>query len=390
MRATPQKVRRPVRRGRHEGGITKRLDRNNKVIGYQVQVRLPGGQRKTLGTVPTMREARLLAQQGQVAVASGQLRGEKRQKLDDYLTAWVESKRPGLAPTTHDSYDLNRRRLEPLIGTVRLDTLRPKDVQQAYQALTDKGLKPKSVRQVRSLLHAALQDAVRLGLVPMNVVDSTSPPRNEHHEMQTLTAPQLKTLFTTTKDDPLHAFWVLLGTTGLRLGEALGLRWPDIDLEVGTVRVQRALQRQRGKGLVFTSPKTAQSRRTLDLTKVAIQALKEHQARWEDRKEMLAARWKGTDVVFVTDIGTPLEPTRIVGRFGKLLEQACLPRIRVHDLRHTAATLALQQGVSAKVVQEMLGHSSITLTLGTYAHVLPPMRREAANRLDALFSPDEP
>jgi integrase len=229
----PQKGRHLVRRGRHEGGITKRYDRNDKLIGYQVQVRLPGGQRKTLGTVPTMREARLLAQQGQVDVASGRLSGNKRQKLDDYLCAWIASKKPGLAPSTHVSYDLNRRRLEPYCGSVRLDVLRPKDIQQAYAGLTEQGLKPKSVQQGHRLLHAALQDAVRLGLVPMNVVDSTSPPRNQLNEMKTLTAPQLLTLFKESRDDPLHALWVVLATTGLRLGEALGLRWGDIDLDAG-------------------------------------------------------------------------------------------------------------------------------------------------------------
>ncbi|MGH2442186.1 MAG: site-specific integrase [Chloroflexota bacterium] len=380
-----------MRRGRHEGGITKRLDRNNKVIGYQVQVRLPGGQRKTLGTVPTMREARLLAQQGQVDLASGRLSENKRQKLDEYLRAWIASKKPGLAPSTHDSYDLNRRRLEPYCGSVRLDVLRPKDIQQAYAGLTAQGLKPKSVRQAHRLLHAALQDAVRLGLVPMNVVDSTSPPRDQLNEMKTLTAPQLIILFRESRDDPLHALWVVLATTGLRLGEALGLRWGDIDLDAGRLSVQRALQRQSGgAGLVFTTPKTAQSRRTVDLTTVAIKALKGHRVRWEDRRDKLGDKWQGSDVVFVSDVGKLLDPTGMAERLGRILARAQLPRIRVHDLRHTAATLALQQGVSPKVVQEMLGHSSITLTLGTYSHVLPPMRREAADRMNALFDEPDP
>jgi integrase len=204
--------------------------------------------------------------------------------------------------------------------------------------------------------------------------------------MRTLTASQVITLFETARDDPLYALWVVLATTGLRLGEALGLRWDDIDLDAGTLRVQRALQRQSGKGLVFVDPKTATSRRTVDLTAIAIQALRGHRTRWIERRLLLGEKWRGTDVVFVSDVGSPLDPTGMAERLARQLVRANLPRIRVHDLRHTAATLALQQGVHPKVVQEMLGHSSITLTLGTYSHVLPPMRREAAERLNALFS----
>jgi integrase len=208
-----------VTRGRHEGGITKRLNRDNKVTGYQVQVRLPGGQRRTLGTVPTMREARLLAQQGQVDVASGRLTADKRQRLDEYLLAWIESKRPALASKTWDSYDLNRRRLAPYIGSIRLDSLRPVHVQQAYSDLTSKGLSPKNVRQAHRPIHASLQDAIRLGLLAVNVTESTSPPRDNHTEMRTLTATQVITLFQASRNDPLHALWVVLVTTGLRLGE---------------------------------------------------------------------------------------------------------------------------------------------------------------------------
>lgn len=380
-----------MRRGRHEGGITKRLGRDGKVLGYQVQVRLPGGQRKTLGTVPTMREARLLAQQGQVDLASGRLSGDKRQRLNDYLVAWITSKQPALAPTTFDSYDLNRRRLDPHIGSIRLDVLRPLHVQQAYGELAAKGLSPKSVGQAHRLLHASLQDAVRLGLIAMNVTDSTSPPRPQHTEMKTLTAQQVLALFQSSRADPMHALWVVLATTGLRLGEGLGLRWGDIDLDAGTLRVQRALQRQSsGRGLVFVNPKTPTSRRTLDLTKVAIQALRDHHVHWNERRDLLGDKWRGTDVVFTSDVGSPVDPIGMSKRLARILSRAGLPRVRVHDLRHTAATLALQQGVNPKVVQEMLGHSSIGLTLGTYSHVLPPMRREAADRLDALFKEENP
>jgi integrase len=374
-----------VKRGRYEGGISKRYSRDGKLIGYQVQIRMPGGQRKTLGTADTMREARLLAQRGQVELASGRLNGDRRQRLDDYLQAWIESKSPGLAVKTLVAYDLNRRRLLNHIGSIRLDALRPTHIQQAYTDLSASGLSAYSVRQAHQLMHAALQDAVFLGLVPFNAADAVSQPRTPYKEMNTLTAEQVGQLFRWSREDWLHPLWVVLATTGLRLGEALGLRWGDLDLERGTLTVQRALQRQTGKGLVIVDPKSASSRRTIELTSIAVTALSRYREKWLDRRAVLGPEWRGTDAVFVSDVGTPLDPTNVTHRFGRTVKAAGLRKVRVHDLRHTAATLALQQGVNPKVVQEMLGHSSITLTLGTYSHVLQPMKREAADRLDALF-----
>jgi integrase len=333
-----------------------------------------------------MRDARLLAQRGQVELASGRLSGNRRQPLDDYLQAWIESKRPGLAVKTVVAYDLNRRRLARFMSSdVRLDTLRPSHIQQSYTDLSTSGLSAYSVRQVHQLLHAALQDAVFLGLIPFNLADAVSQPRTPYKEMNTLTAEQVGQLFRWSREDWLHPLWVVLATTGLRLGEALGLRWDDVNLERGTLTVRRALQRQTGKGLVIVDPKSATSRRTLELTSIAVTALSRYRELWLDRRATLGADWRGTDAVFVSDIGTPLDPTNVTHRFARTVKAAGLRKVRVHDLRHTAATLALQEGVNPKVVQEMLGHSSITLTLGTYSHVLQPMKREAANRLDALF-----
>jgi integrase len=374
-----------VKRGRHEGGITKRYSRDGQLIGYQVQVRLPGGRRKTVGTAPSMKEARLIAQQAQVELASGRLNGDRRQKLDDYLQAWIASKAPGLAVKSTESYDLNRRRVAPLIGAIRLDALQPSHIQQAYGDLSRQGLSPLSVRQVHRLLHAAVQDAVRLGLVPVNPLDAVTAPRAPYREMNTLSIDEVRELFRATRSDRLHPLWVVLVTTGLRLGEALALRWEDIDLERGSLSVHRALQRQNGQGLVIVDPKSASSRRTVELTQIAINALRSYRDSWEERRELLGSEWRGTSTVFASDVGTALDPTNVGHRFGRAIKAAGLRRVRVHDLRHTAATLALQQGVNPKVVQEMLGHSSIMLTLGTYSHVVQPIRREAADRMNKLF-----
>lgn len=374
-----------MKRGRNEGGITKRYSRDGRFVGYQVQVRLPGGRRKTVGTVDSIKEARLLAQQAHVDLSAGRLSEDRRQRLDDYLQAWIATKAPGLAAKTIVCYDLNRRRLLPYFGNIYLESLRATHIQQAYTDLTKSGLASRSVRQCHVLLHAALKDAVNLGILSRSPADAVTQPRQPFTEMATLSIDEVQELFNATRDDWLHPLWVVLATTGLRLGEALGLRWDDIDLERGTLTVRRAIQRQTGKGLVVVDPKSATSRRTIELTDIAISALTRHRGAWLDRRNLLGRECVGSDTVFTSEVGTPLDPTNVTHRFGRLVKASGLRRVRIHDLRHTAATLALQQGVNPKVVQEMLGHSSIVLTLGTYSHVVQPMRREAVDRMNSLF-----
>jgi integrase len=179
---------------------------------------------------------------------------------------------------------------------------------------------------------------------------------------------------------------VLLATSGLRIGEALGLKWSDIDFGSRTLMVRRSLQRQEDGGLVFVQPKTRQSRRTVQLSSVAATALQEQRERQTFQRKTMATEWQENNLVFCTSLGTPLDRGRIHYNWAVALKKAELPRIRLHDLRHTAATLMLRQGVHPKVVQEMLGHSSISITLDIYSHVAPTMHRDAADRVDALFT----
>lgn len=205
--------------------------------------------------------------------------------------------------------------------------------------------------------------------------------------MKTLNEEQVRTLFEASSQDRLHALWVLLVTTGLRLGEAIGLQWQDLDLEQGKLVVRRSLQRQRQAGLVFVEPKTRASRRTVHLPSGTAAALRAHRARQTAEKLLASSAWQDRDLVFCRWDGGPIEPSCVVQRFHRLLKRARLPDIRVHDLRHTAATLHLQKGTHPKIVQEMLGHSTIALTLDTYSHVAPGLHATAARQLDSLFAP---
>jgi integrase len=187
----------------------------------------------------------------------------------------------------------------------------------------------------------------------------------------------------------MRTMLIVLCTTGLRIGEALALQWTDVDLNAGTLAVRRAIQRQGDKGLVFVEPKTALSRRTVQLTDFARDELSQHLKRREHAHAAAGSLWQDGDLVFTSPFGAPMDPSNISHRFQRIREKAGLPPMRLHDLRHTAATLLLQQGVHPSVVREMLGHSTILLTLNTYSHVIPTMHRDAADKMDRLFKPQD-
>lgn len=347
---------------------------------------VPGtdGKRKT-ATFKTKTEARAWIEETRMAARQGRLTTAKSQTTRKYLDSWLQMKRHSLRPRTHESYELNVRRLTPYIGHIRLDALRPSQVQECYTKLLDSGLAPRSVRQVHVVLHKALNDALRQDLVPRNVADGATPPRAPRTEMKTLSVEEVNRLWIATQGDRFHAMWVLLPMTGLRIGEARAPRWSDIDLDKGRLVVNRSVQAQKGQGEVFVEPKTGKGR-TVELADVVVQALQGH----ADREEFAGGKKLRTSdaLVFRTATGQPVDYRRVYRNWSAALKKAGLPHVGIHALRHTAASLMLQQGEHPKVVAEMLGHASVGITLDLYSHVAPTMQREAVNRLDALLQGD--
>jgi len=309
-----------------------------------------------------------------------------KQNVAQYLVHWLDSVKTSVRPKTWESYDLNVRRLTPILGKTCLNVLTPAAVESAYAELLSSGLNKRTVVQAHTVLHNALKKAVQWGVVGRNAADSVSVPRPERNEMKTLDEDQLRILFEATHNEPLHALWVLLPTTGLRLGEALGLKWQDIDFINSRLMVRRALQRQRGRGLVLVEPKTSKSRRTVYFPEGTGEALREHRRQQLECKVRLGPAWTENDLVFCREMGEPLDPAGMSARLHRVLKAAGLPAIRVHDLRHTAATLHLSRGENPKVVQELLGHSTIALTMDTYSHVTPSIHAAAAAKMQALFA----
>jgi len=204
--------------------------------------------------------------------------------------------------------------------------------------------------------------------------------------MKVLNEFQVRNLLLVSKGTNLEALLHLAVTTGLRMGEIIGLKWEDLELNSATLKVQRQVQRQTGRGLVFSQPKSAKSRRVIILGSTTIEKLKLHYHQQHWSRLIAGERWEENDLIFPNTVGKPMEQNRLLKEYKEILRQAGLPIIRFHDLRHTAATLMLQAGIHPKIVQETLGHADISLTMNTYSHALPTLQREAAEKMDELVT----
>ncbi len=253
--------------------------------------------------------------------------------------------------------------------------------------MTASGLSSATIRYVHAVLRRALKQAVVRGLVPRNVAEGASLPRRGQKEVQAFTPEEVKGFLEACKGERLEALFVLAVTCGCRQAELVGLRWADVDLVAGRLTVRRQVQRSRDGSGMITGPTKNKKSRTIRLGMVAVEALVAHRER--QAKEVASAKglWGDPDLVFASTIGTSLDSSNIVSRsFKPLLKSAGLPDIRFHDLRHACATLLLSEGVPVKVVQEVLGHSSVSVTMDVYSHVLPDMQEKAAAAMDGLLS----
>jgi len=309
----------------------------------------------------------------------------EKQTVGEFIQHWLETVAKGqLRPNTYESYcQVFRIRILPHIGGVRLTKLTPQHISGMYAKLQESGLSARSAQYAHAVLHKALNQAVRWNLIPRNPADLVDAPKPKRKELDILSPEQAEALIQAAKGERLEALFVLAITTGLRKGELLGLKWQDVDWNEGKLHVRRALTSVKG-GFLEQPPKNGKGR-TVVLTKLALNALHKHRAKQLEERLQAGEYWHGSDYVFASEVGRPLQPKTVFAKFKHLLKKAGLPDIRFHDLRHTAATLLLRQGVHPKVVQEMLGHSSIQMTMDVYSHVLPDLQREAANKLDSLF-----
>ena len=393
-----------TKRGQGEGNIYKRDDGR---WAARVSTGYRNGKRartwvygKTRNEVATKLRAVIRAHEQGVLTAPAKL------TVDQFLTRWLEdSARPKLRPRTFTSYrNMIRLHIAPNLGRVPLQKLTPQHLQawindrqkagwlgpKAKEDTIDKapasrGLSPRTCQYALAILRSALAQALRWGYVSRNVATLIQSPRVLRHEIDPLQPDQARKLIVAARAHRLGAIVTVAMSLGLRQGEALGLKWDAVDLDAGMIEVRVALQRV-DKAWKLVEPKSTRSRRKIALPDVAITALRAHRVRQLEERLAAGPDWQDEGFVFSTRTGTPIEPSNLTRTFKALLAVADLPEIRFHDLRHTAATFLLAQGVDVRTIMETLGHSQISLTLNTYSHVLPELQQDAARRMNELLA----
>jgi len=266
---------------------------------------------------------------------------------------------------------------------MNLEKLGPLNLQSFVTGKLGSGLSPRTVQYLHAILRAALEQATKWGLVIRNVAKLVNPPSPRRQQVPFFTPDQARQFQRAIEGHRLKPLFLLAMMAGLRQGELLGLKWTDV--QGVCLSVRRSLQRIDG-ALTLVDTKTDRSRRMLELPELVLSALDEHRATQEQEREWAGSSWKASGLIFTSKIGTPLDGTNVTKQLRALLLVANLPTCRFHDLRHTCASLMLSQGIHARVVMEQLGHSQISLTMNTYAHVIPAMSRDAADKINAIFA----
>lgn len=380
-----RKPRKPRRRGK--GSVFRRPDREGgKEWVAQILLEEGGTKQRYFYTKAEAEEAlnEMLYEQ-----RHGTLITTKDQTLRQFLEDWFQNvQRP---PTVRlSTYENQRILLEkhilPALGHIPLRKLSPDHLNRFYTSKLNEKLSAGRIKLMHGVLHKALAYAVRAKKVVQNVCDLVTPPRYAPPEQHVLTEEQAKHLLDVAKGRRLEVLLNLALVTGMRKGELIGLKWSDIDLEKRTLQVRRTVNYLRKHGLVITEPKTAKGRRKITLPHFLIDLLKRHRAQQLEARWKAGATWHEQDIVFPTNVGTFMYPTLLSELFQRLLKDASLPHMRFHGLRHSTATILLAQGVDARVVQELLGHSHVSITLGIYGHVLPSMHEGAINKMEELFN----
>jgi integrase len=372
------------KRGQGEGNI---YLRNDGRWAARVSVGYRNGKRarrwlygKTRGEVANKLRSAIQAHQDGSLIQPG------RTTVEQFLNRWLsDCAKQRLRPRTFLSYSqVIRLHIVPMLGRVPLQRLAPQHVQTWLNERHQAGLSARTCQYMRAILRSALAQAHRWGMVSRNVAMLVESPRVSRREIKPLNPDQARALLAAVREHRLGALFTVAVALGLRQGEALGLKWDAIDLDSATLTVRASLQRV-GKSWQLVEPKSDRSRRTLAMPEVVSTALRAHRIRQLEERLLAGSRWRETGFVFTTRTGAPMEACNLMKAFRAVLRDASLPRVRFNDLRHTAATFLLAQGVDARTIMETLGHSQISLTLDTYSHVLPSLQRDAADRMNRLL-----
>ena len=308
--------------------------------------------------------------------------------LAEFLKLWLRDyAKPNLSPRGFERYEsIVRVHLTPGLGNIPLTKLRPEHIQKYYTHKLNTSLSATTVRYHHVVLHIALKTAVKWGLVVRNATDAVDPPRTRNTEINTWDEDEIIHFLNTAKDTLYYALFHTALFTGMRRSELLALRWQDVDFIYSQISVSRGLHHLNDGSYIFTQPKSVKSQRTIALSPSAILVLKEHHEKQKLESIMQGITPIDNDLVFSHPDGKPMRPNTVSRAWTTLAARAGLKVIRFHDARHSHASLMLKQGAHPKIVQERLGHSTISITLDTYSHVAPGLQEAAANRFDEALT----
>lgn len=327
-------------------------------------------------------------------IQTGLLVDTTEMTVAEYMQYWLENY--AKTSTRHTTFNVyvqrTNRYVISMIGRLKLKDLKAMHLQRMYADLLRDGAKyrtggisPMTIRHIHGMMHKALENAVRWQIVPRNVAQMVELPRVEKKDTVVLTKDQVQDLVASAKDHELYILILLAVTTGMRYAEICGLPWTAIDLEKRTIHVRQQLVRTKGE-YRLTEPKTKSSERIISLSESLVAPLRRHKADQAQKKLLIGPSYNRDGLVCCRpEDGQPYSATPVRRKFRNVLEKAGLPDIRIHDLRHTVATLLLEQGVHPKVVSELLGHANIGITLDRYSHVSMTMQKEAVDSLESVI-----
>lgn len=364
-----------ARRGKNEGSIYRR---NNG--SWRAQISIDG---KRLGfTADSRAECNDWLRRTMDLIDHGMTFQSRNLSLREYLQDWFQVKKTTIKTKTAYDYERNiNKYVIPSLGNIKLKDLTTYQVTRFYASLIEKEIGTRTVHYTHGILRSALQDAVRAGIIARNPCIGAMLPRKSQKEMQVLTEAQVTQFLIAAESSRYKALYHLAITTGMRFSELIGLKWTDIEWEKETIKVQRQLQYLPRKGYTFTEPKTRSGTRSIKIGVTTLKILNEHHRIYAHKDK------SGENLVFTNGIGTMIYFNRFYKDFKRVLEIAELPEIRFHDLRHTAATLMISNGIPVLIVSKILGHSQPSVTMNIYAHASVEMQSEAAKLMENLVTP---
>ncbi len=372
-----------TRRGNNEGSISRA--RNGK---YRAMVLVEG--HRLTRTFDTKHECKAWIRQILDQVDQGITYSSAQTTLDKYLSEWLSTARSALREKTAPQYEqLIKTYITPSLGKIKLKDLKSEHIDRFYSLMQKSGVGVRTIRINHSVLHRALNQAIKRGLIGRNPADGVTVPRQVQAEMKIWEESEITRFLIAIKGNRNEALFHLALKTGMRQGELLGLKWSDLDWTKGILRVQRQVQRINNKGFLFSEPKTRAGRRSIQLGEFTLQVLREHYKRQGLEKALAGDRWAENDLVFPSSVGTPIDQRNLQRTYASLVKKAGVQKIRFHDLRHTAASVMLNHGIPVIVVSRILGHSRPSITLDIYGHLIHDMQVEAARIMDDAITPLE-